>query len=104
MITEKWYRETTPKMKAGIEDKTLWLPKDAYVLADYRAFKVIRGVARIPEKKTKDATGQRHGDAGIAGCMVVYARETFGGLEPWECETVSIADVSGAPGINWHGY
>ena len=104
MITEKWYRENTPKMKAGIEDKTFILPTDAHVLADYRSFKVIRGVARIPDKKTKDATGQRHGDAGIAGCMVIYARETFGGLEPWECETVSMAGATGAPGIDWRGY
>lgn len=106
MISEKWYRETTPKMKARIEDKTLILPKDAHILADYRAFKVVRGVARIPDKKSKDATGQRHGDAGIAGCMVIYARETFGSYEPWDCATASLpgAAVGAGAGIDWHGY
>jgi phage FluMu gp28-like protein len=103
MITEKWYRETTPRLKARIEDKTLFLPQDAHILADYRAFKVVRGVARIPDKKGKDATGQRHGDAGISGCMLIHARETFGGYEPWECETVSMQGAVGA-GIDWTGY
>jgi phage FluMu gp28-like protein len=105
MITEKWYRETTPKLKARIEDKTLFLPKDAHILADYRAFKVIRGVARIPDKKGKDATGQRHGDAGISGCMLIHARETFDGYEPWECVTASASEAAGTSGvIDWAGY
>ncbi|MDR1398140.1 MAG: hypothetical protein LBJ14_10490 [Desulfarculales bacterium] len=102
MLTEKWYRETTPKLKARIEDKTLFLPQDAYILADYRAFKVVRGVARIPDKKGQDATGQRHGDAGIAGCMLIHARETFGEYEEWDCQTVNMAGQIG--GFNWAGY
>ena len=104
MISEKWYRETTPKLKARLEDKTMYLPKDAYILADYRAFKVIRGVARIPDKRGKDAGGQRHGDAGISGAMLIHAKETFGGFDPWECETVSVSWAGGTGGIDWQGY
>ena len=103
MITEKWYREVMPKLKARLEDKTLWLPKDAHVLNDYRCLKVIRGVARVPDKRGKDATGQRHGDAAISGGMLIYARETFGGLEPWDCQTASVTEQMGG-GFDFNGY
>ncbi|MDR1396903.1 MAG: hypothetical protein LBJ14_04160 [Desulfarculales bacterium] len=62
----------------------------------------MRGVARILDKKGQDATGQRHGDAGIAGCMLIYARETFGEYEEWDCQTVNLAGQIG--GFNWSGY
>lgn len=103
MITEKWYRETMPKLKARIEEKTLWLAKDAHTLADYRCLKVIRGVARVPDKRGKDATGQRHGDAAISGGMLIHAREIFGNIEPWSCETASTVDHMGG-GFNFNGY
>ena len=87
MISENWYRVTMPKLKAHIEDKTLLLPLDAHTLADLRSLKVIRGVARIPDKRGKDATGNRHGDAVVSLGMLIHAREELGGVEPWECET-----------------
>lgn len=54
MISEGWYRETMPLLKAGIEDKTLILPKDAGILSDFRSLRVMKGVARVPEQRTKD--------------------------------------------------
>lgn len=63
MISEAWYRETMPILKAGIEDKTLILPKDAGILSDFRSLRVVKGVARVPEQRTKDKTGGRHGDS-----------------------------------------
>mgnify|MGYP000659499748 FL=1 len=57
MISEGWYRETMPLLKAGIEDKTLILPKDAGILSDFRSLRVMKGVARVPEQRTKDKTG-----------------------------------------------
>jgi len=74
MLTEGWYREQMPPMKAAFEDDTIALPRDKDVLTDLRAIKVIKGVARIPDKKTtgKDG-GQRHGDAGIAIALMHYA-------------------------------
>ena len=91
MISEGWYRAVMPKLKARIEDKSLLLPKDAGTLSDLRSLRVVKGVARVPEKRTKDATGNRHGDAAVALAMLIHAREELGGIEPWECETVDVS-------------
>lgn len=74
MLTEGWYREQMPPLKAAFEDATIAVPRDRDILADLRALKVIKGVARLPDKKTtgKDG-GQRHGDAGIAIALMHYA-------------------------------
>lgn len=84
MISEGWYRETMPLLKAGIEDKTLILPKDAGILSDFRSLRVMRGVARVPEQRTKDKTGGRHGDSAVACAMMLDARKELGNAEPWE--------------------
>lgn len=90
MISESWYRETMPLLKAGIEDKTLILPKDADILTDFRSLRVVRGVARVPEQRTKDKSGQRHGDSVIAAAMMLYARKELGSEEPWDYVGVEI--------------
>lgn len=74
MFTEAWYREEMPPLKAAFEDDGISLPRDKDVLADLRAVKVIKGVARVPEHKSvgKDG-GQRHGDAAIALALMHYA-------------------------------
>jgi phage FluMu gp28-like protein len=83
MLSENWYREHMPPVKAALEDGTLVdLPKDADVLDDLRAVQMVRGVPRIPDTRT---TGQdkrkRHGDAAIAIALAYYAsREMKGGL------------------------
>ena len=84
MISEAWYRETMPILKAGIEDKTLILPKDAGILSDFRSLRVVKGVARVPEQRTKDKTGGRHGDSAVACAMMLDARKELGSAEPWE--------------------
>lgn len=75
MLTEKWYGEQMPKFKAHLEDGTLFdLPKDADLRTDLRAFETIKGIPRLPDKKTKGADkGQRHGDAGIALVLADFA-------------------------------
>ena len=74
MITEAWYREAMPKYKSAIEDKSIVLPKDADVIEDHRSIKIIKGIAKIPEKKTKgEDKQQRHGDSAISGAMAWYA-------------------------------
>ncbi len=80
MLSENWYRKAMPRYKAAFEDKTIRLPKDADILEDHRAIKMIKGVARLPEGKTKTKGGQRHGDAAIAGAMAWYATEHGGAL------------------------
>jgi phage FluMu gp28-like protein len=67
MLSETWYREHTAPFKAAFEDATISVPRDAEVLADLRAFEVVRGVPRIPDRRTTDEDGKkRHGDAGVA--------------------------------------
>jgi phage FluMu gp28-like protein len=66
MLSEPWYRENMPPLKAGFEDGTLEIPADRDTQTDIRMLKLVRGVARVPDR-TRDAEGQqRHGDAAIA--------------------------------------
>lgn len=69
MPTESWYRDNMPGYKAAFEDGTLTLPKHDGLLQDHRAFKLVRGVARIPEGKTD---GDSHGDRAMA-CVYAHA-------------------------------
>jgi len=75
MLSEGWYREHLPPMKAALEDGTLdSLPRDADVLADLRALQVIKGVPRLPDVRSKGQdAGKRHGDAAIALALAFYA-------------------------------
>lgn len=91
MISEGWYRETMPLLKAGIEDKTLILPKDAGILSDFRSLRVVKGVARVPEQRTKDKTGGRHGDSAVACAMMLDARKELGSAEPWDYVGIPMA-------------
>ncbi|CAJ9581550.1 terminase large subunit domain-containing protein [Burkholderia pseudomallei] len=75
MLSESWYREHMPPVKAAFEDGTIdGLPKDADVLADLRAVQVIKGVPRIPDVRTTGQDdGKRHGDAAVAVALAYYA-------------------------------
>jgi len=74
MLTEAWYRENMPKLKAAFEDRSIRIPKDADIIDDYRAFKMVKGVAKLPDTKTKGQDKQqRHGDAGVAGALAWFA-------------------------------
>lgn len=79
-LTEGWYRDNMPKVKAAFEDAAFDIPADAGVVDDWRSLEMVRGVARVPDKRStakgedKDkAGGQRHGDAAIAGSLAIYA-------------------------------
>ena len=90
MLTDQWYRDAMPKYKAAFEDKTILLALDADVIEDHRAFKVIKGVAKLPETKTKGQDKkQRHGDSGIGGAMAWFAvhQEWAGGPIVYESVT-----------------
>ena len=84
--SESWYRENMPKLKAAFEDKTILIPKDSLILDDLRAFKMEKGVPKIPEKRTGGKGGQRHGDAGVAAALAVFAAKTIE-AEPFTVET-----------------
>ncbi|WGE52388.1 terminase large subunit domain-containing protein [Actinobacillus equuli] len=75
-LSEKWYREHTAPFKAALEDGELdCIPKDADILADLRSFQVVKGVPRIPDKRTKSTDGKtkRHGDTAISLLLAHYA-------------------------------
>jgi phage FluMu gp28-like protein len=74
MLSEAWYRDEMPRFKQFFEDGVIEVAQDADHLDDYRAIKMIRGVAKLPDTKTQGADGrQRHGDAAIATAMAVSA-------------------------------
>jgi phage FluMu gp28-like protein len=65
-LSEQWYREDMPPLKAAFEDGTIEIPRDRDIETDLRMLKLVRGVARVPDR-TRDGRGaQRHGDAAIA--------------------------------------
>ena len=76
MLTETWYREEMPRFKSFFEDGTFEIPADADHMDDYRAVKMNKGVAKIPDAggRTKGKDGNmRHGDAAIALALAVSA-------------------------------
>jgi phage FluMu gp28-like protein len=74
-LSEPWYREHMPPLKAAIEDGMLTLPRDRDVLGDLRSLKLVRGVARVPERTLTDQNASRHGDAAIAAALAYAASE-----------------------------
>lgn len=89
MISETWYREAMPKTKARVEDRSMSLPKDADTLDDFRVVRVVKGIAKVPDTRVKGREGFRHGDAAIAGAMLVWAVDQCEGGGPVEYESVS---------------
>lgn len=94
MLSQSWYLEHMPKVKAAFEDDLISLPRDRDVLDDLRAIQVIKGIPRLPDGKTGD-NKNRHGDAAIAIALAYYASQM---------ETVAI-DFTPAPstGGDWSG-
>lgn len=81
MLSESWYRENMPPVKAALEDGTLDdLPQDADTMADLRAVQVVRGVPRIPDVRSTGADkGKRHGDVAVALALAWHASRNGGG-------------------------
>ena len=99
MLTEPWYREQMPPMKAAFEDGTIQLPKDRDVQDDIRGLTFIRGVLRVPDKRTKDGEGHgRHGDAAIAIALAHAASRAE--VELYEYESHPQQPAGGA--AKWH--
>ena len=99
MLTEQWYRENMFKYRAAFEDRSILLAKDADVIEDHRAFKIVRGVAKLPDVRTKgkDDNKKRHGDAGVAGAMAWFAvHQDWGGLIEFESTGVMRTTSSAA--------
>lgn len=75
MLSTEWYRDNMPRFKAAIEDQSVTLPKDADVLADLRAIRIEKGVAKVPDStRVRGSDGRdRHGDTAIALAMATHA-------------------------------
>lgn len=71
MLTQAWYLEHMPPLKAAFEDAAIEIPRDSDVASDLRALQVVKGIPRLPEGAPgrTGAAGDRHGDAAIALCM-----------------------------------
>lgn len=93
MITEQWYRDAMPAYKAAFEDGTITDARDADLIEDHRAVKMIKGVAKVPETRQKGKDDKkRHGDSAIAGAMAWYAtRAEWGGEIEFESTGVKCA-------------
>lgn len=66
-FSETWYRENTAPMKADLEDGLMSIVRDDEVAGDLAAFRMVRGVPRVPDLRVEsEGGGKRHGDAGIA--------------------------------------
>ena len=78
-LSQGWYLENMPPMKACFEDRTSSIPRDNEILDDFRAIKKIRGIPRVPvdERSMSKYGGKRHGDSAVAKCLAVYAARTF---------------------------
>lgn len=78
-LSEGWYRDHMPRLKAGFEDGSFTIPADAATVEDFRSLEMVRGVARVPERRSqakgedRARGGQRHGDAAIAAALAIYA-------------------------------
>ncbi len=78
-LSESWYLENMPKMKAGLEDGNFWIPADADQMNDLRALQVINGIIRLPKLKTESVDGKnRHGDSAISKALAWYASNMDG--------------------------
>lgn len=100
-LSEPWYREHMPPWKAAIEDSMLTLPRDREVLDDLRMVKLVRGVARIPERRRTAEGEQRHGDAAIAS-VLAYAASRAEHEEYDYRGGIAVLQPSGDGNRRWH--
>jgi len=78
-FSETWYRDNMPPYKAALQDGEIVLPKDRDIIADHRAIKLERGVAKVPARRGAGTDGgQRHGDAAIAAALAHHASRVRG--------------------------
>lgn len=85
-LSQGWYLEHMPPMKAAFEDGQISVPKDRDIADDLRAIQVVKGIPKIPDGKTGD-NKNRHGDAAIAICLAYHASTMP--IEVFEYEAVT---------------
>jgi len=113
-LTEGWYRDHMPKLKAAFEDASFDIPANAQVVEDFRAIELVNGVARVMVRRNtakgedRDPNaGQRHGDAAIAAALVIYAASRdWGSLTNFPIprrDIMALPDDNSILGMSPHG-
>lgn len=69
-LSEGWYRENMPPLKAAFEAGAIELPRDSLLVDDLLAVKKVQGVAMVPRNSRQHG---RHGDAAIALALAYAA-------------------------------
>ncbi|EGR0523760.1 hypothetical protein VO418_001685 [Vibrio cholerae] len=76
-LSQKWYAEWMPKLKAEFDDFNLTLPRHQSVLDDLSSIKVVNGIPQVDKGRTKDVGGKkgdkRHGDIAVGLAMAIRA-------------------------------
>jgi phage FluMu gp28-like protein len=86
MLSQSWYGEHMPRMRAALEDRTLLLPLDADLLDDLRSIVVERGIPKVGDKRNKGSDGlDRHGDGAVAVALAYAASRAV--VTPLEFQT-----------------
>ncbi len=83
-LSQSWYGEWMPKLKAEFESFSLELPRSQTVLDDLLHIKVNNGIPQIDKGRQKDLQsnskkGKRHGDIAVALAMAIRASWMDGG-------------------------
>lgn len=96
-FNEGWYRDNTGPFKAAFEDDTISLPADEDVANDLSAFRLVKGVPRVPDLRVTDKRGQkRHGDAGIA-MLLAYAASRQEPYQPYTYDPIRVGRKADSP-------
>jgi phage FluMu gp28-like protein len=103
-LTEPWYRENMPPLKAAFEDGTFSVPRDQDIADDFRLLRWERGVIRVPARRLDSDGEGRHGDAAIAAALALFAakaepseygyRAQVAGLEGYQAQLDARAEAA----------
>lgn len=83
-LSDKWYSEWMPKLKAEFDDGNIEIPRHQVILDDLGQIKLAKGVPKIDKGRTQDKGGgkrdKRHGDFAVSLAMAIRASWMEGGL------------------------
>lgn len=74
-LSQRWYVDNMPLLRAAIEDRETTTPDDPDILGDLRSIVVANGVPKV-DNEARGADGElRHGDAAVALALALFARK-----------------------------
>jgi len=74
MLSDRWYMEWMPKLKAEFEDFNLQIPRHQDIQDDLAQIKMHNGIPKIDKGSSKGSDGrQRHGDSAVGFVMAIRA-------------------------------